>query len=197
MSIHEYTYLMSRTVPTTFPKVPHGVNAQNGFPGVTGPLAVKCTQSKAHQETEALNSDAWGSASQSWSSSPSSPGLQLGAELKALGGSSSSLDSLLITIISGAWSRVLFALERGQTHVDILWLGPSGRGNWETHLRLPGFTERGHSPHFFPLGPINGFSIFFFSSCYFPMAPVPLRHTFLLRCLILQHSMSTACLMQP
>lgn len=49
---------MSRAVPTTFPKVPHGVNAQNGFPGVIGPLAVKCTQSKAHQETEALNSDA-------------------------------------------------------------------------------------------------------------------------------------------
>lgn len=49
---------MSRAVPTTFPKVPHGVNAQNGFPGVIGPLAVNCTQSKAHQETEALNSDA-------------------------------------------------------------------------------------------------------------------------------------------
>lgn len=47
-------------------------------------------------------------------------------------------------------------------------------------------SQWGHSPYFFPLGPLNGFSTFFFNSWHFPVAPGPLTHIFLLRCLTLQ-----------
>ena len=102
--IQECTYLKDRALPTAFPKMSQGIKAKNGFPRVTGPLAVKCTQSKMHQEERALKPVACGSK---WSIL--TPGLQRGAELEALRGSPLSLGSLLSVVISGAWSGILLA----------------------------------------------------------------------------------------
>lgn len=49
---------MDRALPPTLPKVPHDVNAEKGFPGLSGPLAVKCTQGKTHGKTGVLHPDA-------------------------------------------------------------------------------------------------------------------------------------------
>ena len=54
-SIQKHTYLKDRALPTEFPKVSQGINAENGFPRVTGPLAVKCSQTEMHQEARIVN----------------------------------------------------------------------------------------------------------------------------------------------
>ena len=54
-SIQKHTYLKDRALPTAFPKVSQGINAENGFPRVTGPLAVKCSQTEMHQEARIVN----------------------------------------------------------------------------------------------------------------------------------------------
>ena len=54
-SVQKHTYLQDRALPTAFPKVSQAVNEENGFPRVTGPLVMKCTQTEMHQEARALN----------------------------------------------------------------------------------------------------------------------------------------------